>query len=183
MQMATAPKPQRSAPKILSETAEQAAGQLGQAAMAAESAARDTGEAAFSYPTIEMPEFVRSIAEQTLSQTRDAYARMKTAAEEATDLLESSIETTRDGVREAQLKALDIAKENTEATFELARRLLVTTSVADAMQLQAAFARERFEAFIDYSKEMQAALNKAGTEASKPVKTLFERTLSFPRAA
>jgi phasin len=176
------PKPQRT-PKTPFEAAEQAQTQAAETVKATQAAAQDAAETAFSYARLEMPDFVRSFAEQTLSQTRDAYARMKTAAEEATDLLESSIETSREGVREAQLKALDIAKDNTEATFELMRRLLVTTSVADAVQLQAAFARERFEAFVDYSKEMQTALNKAGTDAGKPVKALFERSLSFGRAA
>lgn len=146
-------------------------------------AAKDFTNAAFSYPTFEMPEMFRSFAEQGMNQTREAYARMKNAAESATDVLEDSMETTRESIREAQFKALDIAKANADATFELVRKLLTTTSVADAVQLQTAFARERFEAFVDYSKDMQASVTKAGTEAAKPAKAVFEKAFSGAKAA
>ena len=108
---------------------------------------------------------------------------MKSAAEEATDLLEDSMETTREGVREAQLKALELAKANTDATFDLFKQLLTTNSVADALQLQTAFARERFEAFVDYSKDVQATITKVGTEASKPAKAMLDKALSVAKAA
>ncbi len=152
-------------------------------ASATKAAAREMSDAAFAYPKIEVPEVFRSFAEQGLNQTREAYSRMKAAAEETTDLLEESFETTRDGVREAQLKALDAAQSNTEATFELFRKLLTVTSVADAFQLQTSFARERFEAFVDYSKDAQSTLAKVGAEASKPAKAIFDRALTQAKAA
>ena len=147
------------------------------------SAAKDFTSAAFSYPTFEVPEIFRSFAEQGLTQTRDAYARMKTAAEDATDVLEDSIESARGTVRDAQFKAIDLAKANTDATFALFRKLLTTTSVGDAVQLQTAFARERFEALVDYSKDVQATVTKVSTEASKPAKAIFDKALGAAKAA
>ena len=164
-------------------TAKTAADHAEKAFSSARDRAGDMADAAFSYPTFEVPELVRSFAEQGLNQTREAYARMKSASEEATDLLEDSLATSRESVRDVQFKALDIAKENTDAAFELARQLLNTNSVADAFQLHATFARQRFEAFMDYSKDVQATLSKAGEEASKPAKAIFERTLNIAKAA
>ncbi len=143
---------------------------------AEKSAAKDV-MAAFSFPDFEIPEVFRSFTEQGLNQTREAYARMKSAAEEATDALEDSLETTRESVREVQFKALDMAKANADAAFDLMRKLLGTTSVADAMQLQTAFARERFEAMVDYSKDVQATVTKAGSEAVAPAKAMFEKAM------
>ena len=51
------------------------------------------------------------------------------------------------------------------------------------MQLQTAFARERFEALVDYSKDVQATLTKVGTEASKPAKAIFDKAMSAAKAA
>src|SRR3954468_6548406 len=82
-------------------------------ASAAKSAAQDFTGAAFSLPNFEVPELFRSFAEQGMTQTREAYARIKSAAEDATDLIEDSMETTREGLREAQFKTLEIAKANT----------------------------------------------------------------------
>jgi phasin family protein len=86
-------------------------------------------------------------------------------------------------MREVQFKALDAAKANADASFDLVRRLLTVTSVADAVQIQTAFARERFEAFVDYSKDVQTTLSKVSTEATKPAKTLFDKALSTAQAA
>jgi phasin len=158
-------------------------GGAAKAAGAARFAAKDVADAAFAYPTFEVPEVLRSFAEQGLSQTRETYARVKAAAEEATDLIEESFEATREGVREVQFKALDAAQANTEATFDLMRKLMGVTSVADAIQLQTAFARERFEAFVDYSKDVQSTLTRFGAEASKPAKAIFDRALSQTKAA
>jgi phasin len=135
-------------------------------------------DAAFSAARFEVPDAVRSFAEQGLNQTREAYGRMKAAAEEATGAMEESFETTRENMREVQVKALDAAQANAEATFDFARKLLQVNSVAEAMQLHASFARERFEAVMDYSKDMQNTLTKVGSEASKPAKAMFERAVN-----
>jgi phasin len=150
---------------------------------AAEKATAKDLMAAFSFPSFEIPEFMRSFTEQGLNQSRETYARMKSAAEEATDMLEDSIETARGSVREVQFKALDMAKANADAGFELFRQLLGTTSVADAVQLQTAFARDRFEAMVDFSKDVQATVTKAGTEAAKPAQAMFEKAMSAAKAA
>jgi len=146
-------------------------------AEAAKSAAKEAA-AAFSFPTFEVPEMFRSFSEQGLNQTREAYARMKSAAEDATDVMEESLETARETFRDAQFKAIDLAKANTDASFDLFRKLLTTTSVGDALQLQTAFARERFEALVDYSKDVQATMTKVGSEASKPAKAIFDKAVA-----
>ena len=149
------------------------------AAEAEKIAAKDV----FAFPTFEVPEIFRSFSEQGLNQTRETYARMKNAAEDATDVLEESIETARETFRDAQFKAIDLAKATTDATFDLYRQLLKTNSIGDALQLQTTFARARFEALVDYSKDVQATLTKVGTEASKPAKAILDKTLSLAKAA
>jgi phasin len=174
MQMATAPKG-----RATKAAAEKAVAPV----KTATETAKEAMETAFSYPKFEVPEMVRSFAEQGLMQTREAYGRVKDAAEHATDLMEDSLETGRKSVREAQFKTLDMAKANTDATFELMRQLLTATTVSDALQIQTAFARERYEAFVGYSKDIQDMMTKASAEASKPAKAIFEKSLRFPTAA
>ena len=169
--------------KNASNTAKKVAAAVSEAHETTKSAAKDMAEAAFAYPRFEVPELFRSFAEQGLTQTREAYTRARAMAEEATDLLEESFEATRDSVRDVQFKALDVAQANADATFELVRRLLTVSSVADAVQLQTAFARERFEALIDYSKDVQSTLTKVSAEATKPAKAIFDRAMSQAKAA
>lgn len=129
------------------------------------------------------PELFRTVAETGANQAREAYARVKTVAEGATDIMEETFENTRDGVLEAQHKALDVARDGVEATFDFAKKLLAVTSLADAIQIQTGFVRDRFEAYIDYTKGMQAATTKLVQGASGPAISAVTRTLHEVEAA
>ena len=153
------------------------------AAATTRNAAKEMTDAAFAYPTLEVPEAFRSFAEQGLTQTREAYSRMKAATEEATDLLEDSFETTRESLRDAQYKALEATQANVDATFDFFRKLIGATSVSEAVQLQTTFTRERFEAFVEQSKDVQETFGKVSAEAAKPARALFDRALTQAKAA
>jgi phasin len=129
------------------------------------------------------PELFRIIAETNVHQAREAYRLVKTAAEDATGVLEETLENTRDGILEAQHKALDVARNNAEATFDFARKLLAATSLADAVQIQNGFVRDGFEAYFDYAKGIQAAAIKLAQGASEPAKTATPPTLNEVKAA
>jgi phasin len=138
---------------------------------------------AWQVPSYEVPEALRAMTEQGIEQARETYSRMKVVAEEATDMVEETVETTREGVMALQLRSLDAAKANADAFFDLTRKLLGTRSVADAIQLQTAFARDRFEAFVDYTKEVQSEVTKLGEEAARPARDAFNKALKETKAA
>ncbi|HEX2256458.1 MAG TPA: phasin [Afifellaceae bacterium] len=138
---------------------------------------------AWRVPSYEVPEALRAMTEQGIEQARDTYARMKAVAEEATDMVEETVETTREGMTALQLRSLDAAKANADAYFDLTRKLLSTRSVADAIQLQTAFARDRFEAFVDYTKEVQSEVSKLSEEAVRPARDAFTKVLNESKAA
>jgi len=175
--MATQTKAARAARNIGAEMTEATEANAKRFAAAAGSMA-DKAESAFAKAGFEVPEMFRNVAEQGLNQTREAYSKMKVAAEEATDAIEESFGKSREGVMEFQRKSLEISKANADAAFDLMRQLLGATSVTDAFQLQSAFVRERFESLVDYSKDVQATYEKVANEASKPAKALFERAVA-----
>ncbi len=175
--MANQTKTARAARNIGAEMSEATEAGARQFAAAAGSMA-DKAESAFAKAGFEVPEMFRNVAEQGLNQTRDAYSKLKTVAEEATDALEESFGKSREGMMEFQRKSLEISKSNADAAFDLVRQLLGVTSVTDAFQLQTAFVRERFESLVDYSKDVQATCEKVANEAAKPAKALFERAVS-----
>ena len=128
-------------------------------------------------PNLEVPALFRETAEKTVSQAKDAYARMKTAAEEASDVAEETYETARDSAISVSLKALEITKANADASFAFYKDFFGAKTVADAIELQTAFARKQFDAFAGQVKEMQEATQKAATEMAKPSRTAFEKAL------
>ena len=84
----------------------------------------------YDLPTMEVPEAMREFAEKGVQQAKDAYDRMKTAAEEATNMLEDTYATASKGAAEFNLKALDALRANFNASFDYMQQLMgVKTAV------------------------------------------------------
>ncbi len=72
----------------------------------------------FDLPKFEMPTAFREFAEKGLSMAKENYEKMKSAAEEATDVLEETYNTASKGCSGYGLKVLEAARTNTNATFD-----------------------------------------------------------------
>lgn len=136
-----------------------------------------------SMPSVEVPAFFREFAEKGVSQARDAYARMKSVAEEATDMVEDTYETARDGAFTMGVKAIDAAKANADASFAFARGLFGAKTFAEVIELQTAFARQQFDAVSAQMKEFQELAQKVVTETTKPVTAHVEKAFKEMKAA
>ena len=133
---------------------------------------------AFSFPTpaFEVPAAFREFAEKSVSQARDTYAKMKSASEEATGLVEETFENARDGALAIGAKAVDAAKTNSDASFALARDMFGAKSLSEVIELQSAFARKQFEAVTAQMKEFQDLGEKYITTTTKPMTAKVEKT-------
>lgn len=138
---------------------------------------------AMTLPAMEMPQAVREMTEKSLAYARDNYEKMKTAAEEATDVLEDTYENSRRGVIELQMKVLDAAKSNTDSTFSFIREFLSAKSLSEAIELQTAFTRKQFETAVAQSKEFQELATKLASESGAPMKDAFSKVVKDFKAA
>jgi phasin len=140
---------------------------------------------AFNFPTpaFEVPAAVREFAEQSVNQAREAYDKFKTAADDATGLVEETLETAREGAVALGLKAVDAAKVNSEASFSFARDLFGAKTMSDVMELQSTFARKQFDTFASQFREFQELTGKLVTSATKPVADKVEKTFKDIKAA
>lgn len=140
---------------------------------------------AFSFPTptFEVPAAVREFAEKSVNQARDAYAKLKTSADEATALVEETVETARAGTYAIGLKAVDAAKSNSDASFSFARELFGAKSMTDVIEMQSTFARKQFDAFTSQFREFQALTEKLVTETTKPVTDKVQKTFKDLKVA
>ena len=144
-----------------------------------EKAVAETAEAVaetFNVEGFEVPEMFRSFAENGVNQAREHYAQFKANAEDATDLMEDTFETSRQGVVEFNHKAVDAAKTNADATFSFIKDIMSVKTLAEAIELQSTFARQQFDALSSQTKEMQELATKLGTDVSAPVKEAVEKS-------
>ena len=124
----------------------------------------------FEVPKIEVPAAFREFAERSVAQARDGYERVKAVAEDATDVLEETYASASKGVTDYNLKALEIARANTNAAFDFAAELLTVKSLSEAVELSSTHARKQFDAFIAQSKELAALAQRVTAETTEPLK-------------
>lgn len=137
----------------------------------------------FPISTAEVPEAFRDMAEKGVAQARENYAKVKVAAEEATDMLEDTLETARSNSMELSGTALDAAKANIDAGFAFMKDFMAVKTVSEAVELQTAFARECFDTTSAQAKDMQAKVTKMSEEASKPVQDAVAKSMEAFKAA
>jgi phasin len=115
----------------------------------------------------------RQFAEKGLSQAKDNYAKMKTAAEEATTILETSYANASKGAADYGLKMVEMARTNSNATFDFATELLGARTFAQVVEISTAHTRKQIEALTEQVKELSTLAQKVATHTAEPIKDGF----------
>jgi len=132
----------------------------------------------FEIPKVEMPAAFREFAERGVAQAKDTYEKMKAAAEEATDVLETTYSTASKGASDYGLKVIEAARINTNAAFDYAGELITAKTVSEVIELSSAHARKQFETLTQQSKELGALAQKVATETVEPIKSGLNKAFS-----
>src|ERR1700685_2420212 len=132
----------------------------------------------FEIPKVEMPAAFREFAERGVAQAKDTYEKMKAAAEEATDVLETTYSTASKGTADYGLKVIEAARVNTNAAFDFYGELITAKTLSEVIELASAHARKQFEALTAQSKELGAIAHKVATEPAEPIKSAMNKAFS-----
>ena len=132
----------------------------------------------FEIPKVEMPAAFREFAERGVAQCKDTYEKMKAAAEEATDVLETTYSTATKGASDYGMKVIETARLNTNAAFDYAGELLAAKTLSEVIELSSAHARKQFETLTEQSKELGALAQKVATETAEPIKSGMNKAMS-----
>lgn len=130
-----------------------------------------------SSTVIEAPAAFREFAEKGLSQAKDHYEKMKSAAEEASTLLEDTYASATKGAADYGLKLIEVARANSNAAFDFAGELLAAKTLSEVVELSTAHARKQFEALSAQSRELAALAQKVAAEAAEPIKDGMTRAV------
>ena len=124
----------------------------------------------FEMPKMEIPAAFREFAEKSVSQAKENYEKMKSAAEEATDVLEDTYATASKGASDYGLKLIEATRINTNACFDFATQLMAVKSLSEMVELSTAHTRKQFEALTAQTKDLAALAQKVATETAEPIK-------------
>jgi phasin len=119
---------------------------------------------------MEIPAALREIAEKGVTQAKETYEKMRSAAEEATDVIEDTYSTATKGVSDFGLKLIEAARENTNSAFDFATQLMTVKSLSEAVELSTAHTRKQYDAMTAQAKELGAIAQKVAVDTAEPVK-------------
>jgi len=135
----------------------------------------------FEVPKFEVPTAFREIAEKGIAQAKENYEKIKSAAEQATDVLEDTYSTASKGCSDYGLKLIETARANSDATFDLMTELMTAKSYSEVVELSSAYLRKQFDALTSQTKELCEHAQKVANDTVEPIKESISNT--FNKAA
>jgi phasin len=137
-------------------------------AEASSSAAKDSVVPAA--PAAEIQESFRSALERGMTESRAAFAKAKTAADDTTSAFEVSFAAAQDGARAINAKAFEALRANADANFDFLKAMFAAKSLSDVITLQTEFASRQVETMTNQTKDLGALTQKAMADAVEPIK-------------
>lgn len=135
----------------------------------------------FDMPNVEMPAAFRELAEKGIAQAKDNYEKVKSAAEQATAVLEDTYSNATKGSSDYGLKLIETARANNNAAFDLFGQLLTAKSYAEVVEKTTGYMRTQFDTLTAQAKELSEHAQKVATKTVEPIKETI--TTSFNKAA
>ena len=117
------------------------------------------------------PRAARQFAERTIDQTREAYERCSGALDVAVQILGNSFVAAGQGAAALRRNILDVAQKNLNSGFDLAESLAGASTLAEIVELQAAYWRKQFDTFTAQAEEVRHWLFKLGAARPQTVET------------
>ena len=116
----------------------------------------------------DVPPEMREFAERSVEQARKAIDGFMSAAQKTADTFEGSANTVQASAKDAARKTFSYTEQNLSAAFDLAQRMVRAKDMQEAMQIQAEFVRNQFEAMQTQMKEFgslaQSAMKQPGSK-------------------
>src|SRR5262245_22377578 len=124
----------------------------------------------FDFPNVEMPAVFREFAERSASQAKDNYDKIRSVAEQAASVFETTCTAAQKGAADYGLKLIETARTNSDAAFDFAASLLSAKSLSEWVALSSEHGRRQAEIFAAQAKELTALAQKVAVETAEPVK-------------
>jgi phasin len=104
--------------------------------------------------TFEIPPEMRSVAEQSVVQARQAFEGFMQAAQKAAAQLEQQAAAVQAGAKGTSEKIMGYAERNIAASFDFAQRLARAKDVQEIAKLQQEFVQAQMKALTEQAQDL-----------------------------
>jgi len=120
------------------------------------------------YEQFAIPNELRSLAEQSVTQARKAFEGFVQAANQAVGQMRGQAEAAHSGASEIAHKSMEYAEKNVQATFDFAQRLMRAKDATEVMALQSEYLGRQMQALSSQVQELGQSAAKMVVDAAKP---------------
>ena len=116
----------------------------------------------------EIPKEMRSMAEASFDQARNAFEKFLANAQAAAGSLEERGATVRAGAKDISAKAIAYAEKNVQSSLDYAQSLLHAKDLTEVMRLHSEYVQAQMRSLAEQASEMGQTVSRAAMEAAKP---------------
>jgi phasin len=136
----------------------------------AETSSPAKGAFAAALPVEEIEQSFRGVLEKGVAESRAAFAKVKTTADEAASAIEVSFAAAKEGALAINAKGFEALRANADANFDFLKAVFAARSLSDVIALQAEFARKQVDTFTSQTRDLGALTQKTIADAVEPIK-------------
>jgi phasin len=126
---------------------------------------RDMSEEAQRF---EIPKEMRSMAEASFGQARQAFEKFLAGAQQTAGSIEERGATVRAGAKDIGAKAISYAEKNVQASLDYAQSLLHAKDLTEIMRLHSEYVQAQMRSLAEQASEMGQIASRAAIEAARP---------------
>ena len=116
----------------------------------------------------EIPKDMRSMAEASFDQARQAFEKFVTGAQQTAGAIEERGATVRAGARDINARAMSYAEKNVQASLDFAQALVHAKDLTEVMRLHSEYVTAQMRSLAEQASEMGQAVSRAAMDAAKP---------------
>jgi phasin len=116
----------------------------------------------------EIPKEMRSMAEASFDQARQAFEKLVATAQQTAGSFEERGETVRAGAKDISAKAIAFAEKNVQASLDYAQSLVHAKDLTEVLRLHGDYVQAQMRALAEQASEMGQIVGRAAMDAAKP---------------
>jgi phasin len=116
----------------------------------------------------EIPKEMRSMAEASVDQARQAFEKFVATAQQTAGSIEERGASVRAGAKDISAKAMSYAEKNVQASLDYAQSLLHAKDLPEMMRLHGDYVQAQMRALAEQASEFGQIVSRAAMDAAKP---------------
>jgi phasin len=126
----------------------------------------------------EIPAEMASLAQKSVDQAQAAFEKASEVAHSNVQMFDAAANAYKNRFTDIQLKAMEFAQANVNASFAFARKLFATTQPVEAFSLQQTFMKDQAESLQRQATELGELSAGLAKEAMKPLQDTMSKSFA-----